>query len=95
VYVYRFLPEEIFVSRWFHLSLLAAQLLVLASSAPYWWRFLTTYSKLKVRPRVTVNVGESGLFRPYRNKPLHKPLQKPDPVPILEKKTESISDPNG
>jgi hypothetical protein len=45
--LYRFLPEEVFVSKTFHACLLAGQLVVLTGCASYWWRFLTTYAKLK------------------------------------------------
>jgi hypothetical protein len=45
--LYRFLPEEVFVSKTFHACLLAGQLVVLTCCASYWWRFLTTYAKLK------------------------------------------------
>jgi len=44
---WRFLPEDVFVSRWLHVGLLLAHLLVLAFCAPHWWKFLTSYKKLE------------------------------------------------
>ena len=35
------------MSKTFHACLLAGQLVVLTCCAGYWWRFLTTYAKLK------------------------------------------------
>ena len=43
---FRFLPEEIFVSRIFHLSLLLAHVGVLIFCARNWWRYLAVYKKL-------------------------------------------------
>ena len=43
---FRFLPEEIFVSRIFHLALLLAHLGVLAFCARNWWSYLSVYKKL-------------------------------------------------
>jgi len=44
---FRFLPEEIFVSRYFHLCLLAAQIIVLGLCLPYCYRFLKAYAKIR------------------------------------------------
>ena len=43
---FRFLPEEIFVSRIFHLSLLLAHIGVLVYCARNWWSYLAVYRKL-------------------------------------------------
>jgi len=47
---WRFLPEWIFVSRWFHLVLLIGHLGVLAHCIPYWQQFLSSYAKLRLVP---------------------------------------------
>ncbi|XP_023322007.1 lethal(2)neighbour of tid protein [Eurytemora carolleeae] len=44
---FRFLPEEVFVNRYFHISLLLLHIVVLAAAARYMWRFLSSYSKLR------------------------------------------------
>jgi len=43
---FRFLPEEVFVSRWFHLALLVLHIMSLAYCGHYWWQYLTVYKKL-------------------------------------------------
>ncbi|CAB4057041.1 ALG3 [Lepeophtheirus salmonis] len=43
---YRFLSEELFVSKSFHMGLLVLHLLFIALFTPYWWRLLSTYSDL-------------------------------------------------
>ena len=43
---FRFLPEEIFVSRIFHLALLLAHIGVLVFCARNWWSYLSVYKKL-------------------------------------------------
>ena len=43
---FRFLPEEIFVSRIFHLALLLAHIGVLLFCARNWWSYLSVYKKL-------------------------------------------------
>ena len=43
---FRFLPEEIFVSRVFHLTLLLAHIGVLVFCARNWWSYLSVYKKL-------------------------------------------------
>lgn len=47
---WRFLPEWIFVSRWFHLLLLLGHLGVLGHCLQYWHQFLASYSKLRRVP---------------------------------------------
>jgi len=44
---WRFLPEDIFLSRWLHGSLLVAHVLLLVFCAPHWWKFLASYKKLE------------------------------------------------
>jgi len=44
---WRFLPEELFVSRYFHVLLLFCHLSVLIYCAPHWWKFLLSYKKLE------------------------------------------------
>ena len=44
---FRFLPEDIFVSRIFHVLLLAGQMTTLACCAGYWWRYFSVYKKLR------------------------------------------------
>ncbi|XP_040576939.1 lethal(2)neighbour of tid protein [Lepeophtheirus salmonis] len=44
---YRFLSEELFVSKSFHMGLLVLHLLFIALFTPYWWRLLSTYSDLR------------------------------------------------
>ena len=41
---WRFIPEEVFVSRPFHIALLAIHLLLLASFAKHWWNSLKRYA---------------------------------------------------
>ena len=43
---FRFLPEDVFVSRMFHVLLLAGQMTALACCAGYWWKYLSVYKKL-------------------------------------------------
>ena len=43
---FRFLPEEVFVSRIFHVSLLILHVLALVYCASYWWKYLSVYKKL-------------------------------------------------
>ena len=43
---FRFLPEDIFVSRIFHIVLLAGHLTALACCAGYWWKYFSVYRKL-------------------------------------------------
>ena len=43
---WRFLPEDLFVNPYFHVTLLALHLLTLIYFAPKWWRYLSSYSKL-------------------------------------------------
>jgi len=43
---FRFLPEEIFVSRWFHVFLLLFHVITLLYCSRYWWQYLTVYKKL-------------------------------------------------
>jgi len=47
---WRFLPEEVFVARWFHLVLLGLHLLLLYHCLPNWHQFLLSYSKLRRVP---------------------------------------------
>jgi len=44
---WRFLPEDVFVARWFHVSLLVVHVLLLLFCAPHWWKFFTSYRKLE------------------------------------------------
>jgi len=44
---FRFVPEEIFVSKYFHISLLAVHIVILACIAPYAYRFLMAYAKIR------------------------------------------------
>jgi len=44
---YRFLPEELFVSRSFHLILLVLHITVLLVVSRYMWKFLVSYGKLR------------------------------------------------
>ena len=44
---WRFLPEDIFVNKWFHISLLLLHFIVLLLALPKWWKMLTTYQTLK------------------------------------------------
>nr|ACO10203.1 Dolichyl-P-Man:Man5GlcNAc2-PP-dolichyl mannosyltransferase [Caligus rogercresseyi] len=44
---YRFLSEEIFVDKRFHIALLLVHLLVLALFTPSWWKLLRTYRDIK------------------------------------------------
>ena len=43
---FRFLSEAVFVSRWFHITLLALHLLALVVCGKYWWQYLGVYRKL-------------------------------------------------
>jgi len=43
---FRFLPEEVFVSRWFHVALLIGHIITLVYCARFWWQYLTVYKKL-------------------------------------------------
>jgi len=43
---FRFLPEEVFVSRWFHVALLVGHVISLVYCARFWWQYLTVYKKL-------------------------------------------------
>jgi len=43
---FRFLPEEVFISRWFHLALLVCHILALCYCGQYWWQYLSVYKKL-------------------------------------------------
>jgi len=43
---FRFLPEEIFVSRVLHVALLLAHVGTLAYCASYWWKYFSVYKKL-------------------------------------------------
>jgi len=44
---WKFLPEEIFLNRWFHLSLLLAHIVVLLAFVPSWLRYLRSYFNLE------------------------------------------------
>jgi len=44
---FRFLPEDIFVSKYFHISLLLLHIITLAFCSRYVWRFLSSYAKLR------------------------------------------------
>jgi len=46
---WRFIPEEVFVSRAFHIALLAIHLLLLAAFAKHWWNSLKRYAGDKKR----------------------------------------------
>jgi len=46
---WRFIPEEVFVSRPFHIALLAIHLLLLATFAKHWWNSLKRYAGDKKR----------------------------------------------
>lgn len=44
---FRFVPEEIFVNKYFHISLLVLHIIVLAGCLPYAYRFLKAYAKIR------------------------------------------------
>ncbi|XP_065560597.1 lethal(2)neighbour of tid protein 2-like isoform X2 [Artemia franciscana] len=44
---WRFIPEETFVDKYFHIGLLVLHLCVLLLFVKYWWRCLTSYAKLR------------------------------------------------
>ena len=44
---WRFLGEELFLNRGFHVGLLVAHALVLLWCAPKWWAMLQSYQKLR------------------------------------------------
>ena len=61
---WRFMPEEVFVSRTFHLTLMAAHITILLVCAPKWWKMLRSYHKLQ----------ESGVGPDYSSQLLVLPL---------------------
>lgn len=47
---WRFLPEDVFIARWFHLLLLLGHVAILYHCYPYWLQFFQSYSKLRRVP---------------------------------------------
>lgn len=44
---WRFLPEDVFVNQYFHITLLILHIMALIYFAPKWWKYLGSYQKLK------------------------------------------------
>lgn len=47
---WRFIPEEVFLARWFHVALLVGHIVTLYYFYPLWLQFLQSYSKLRRVP---------------------------------------------
>lgn len=53
---WRFLPEDVFLDRGFHLALLGAHVLILLICIPKWWKMLSSYRTLKAHQGPTYSV---------------------------------------
>ena len=74
---FRFLPEEIFVSRIFHVVLICGHICALGYCASYWWKYFSVYKKLqKIEvPHCEQLLGELiGFYKYFANKVLFSVL---------------------